>query len=187
MRLSDISPDEVAAQVRELVRYRVSVLEQALGVHVSLETEGISQDARFLTHYAQTGEVPEGMLVSECLQRVVSVLYMTAFQDYESITDDWQRGGHPEHEIDCVVRAALARSRLALGEEIPTTWFAALAGLCVPTARAYVSRYRLGENASRRGNVAAQRAIAWLSVQKTEWGAPTSDQAVYSRLAEVVE
>lgn len=164
IRLSDLTPDDVAREVTDWATAHLSSLAFAVGITDPIVAPGgsLAHEVRELVRYAQTGELdgsPAGRL-----QTVVDALYTTAHPSASMGLDaaDAAGRGEPEHAIDVVIRAALARDALSHWRTapVPVSWLAALAGLPVQTLRTYGAR---GELEVGGGKVGVSAARLWLS------------------------
>lgn len=168
IRLSTLAPDAVAAEVAGWVQSQIFRLGLALGVTdpSSISHVGdVVHATRVLTHYAVTGEPPGDAPISGYLQSVVEALYTAAHPDvYTRVHGDWQdETADPEHAIDAVIRAALARDRISSGERVPLHWVSVLAGTPLQTLRQYATPSRGELTTLRDGTITAHEASRWLS------------------------
>lgn len=167
IKLSTLTPQSVADEVLGWLRNHVGNLLFVAGNpdHYAVELPGgsLRYETLALTHYAQTGELPDGdTSAAGYLQTVVEALYAAAHPDvYPRVEGEWQRtGSDPEHAIDCVLRAALARDTIARGQPVPLGRLCALVELPVNTLRRYAHR---GEISATDGAMDAAQAREWLS------------------------
>lgn len=117
-----------------------------------------------LVIYAQRGGRIEGG-VTGTVQTVVEALYTAGHPDvYASVQGDWQQlTAEPQHPIDCVIRAAMAREIVEAGVlAVPLGWLAPLGGVTVQTLRSYAAR---GELQAIDSEVEPAEARRWLSTR----------------------
>lgn len=164
IRLSDLTPDDVAREVLDWCTSHLSSVAFACGLTDPIVAPGgsLAHETRELVHYAQTGEIAGQP--SARIQTIVEALYSGAHPDVYRYADvaDMAGKAEPEHAIDVVIRAALARELIETGQRVPVAWLACLASLPVQTLRTYGAR---GEIQIRDGDVTAKRAAEWLSAR----------------------
>lgn len=181
IRLAELDPVAVAREVCGWIIEHVGRVIFHVGhPDVTWPTDGIehtdlSLSVQELTRYAQSGPPHCGDATpGDYAQTVVEALWTAAYPGaYEGADLDAALGrGEPEHAIDVVLRAALARERLEHGARgrMPVAWLAALAGLPVQTLRTYQAR---GELAATDGEVTCSDARRWLSGRGIQIGVAT--------------
>jgi len=138
MRLRDIDPTALGQLAHEHVTDRIHALMTAIDpMAIPPQLDGPSEVRRCvtaLTHYARTGEPPEGRheLVREYLVSLVPAgLLPDTDPPDEPATED-----RVEAAVHRVVLAVLAREAIAEHRGVPTAWLAALAD----TQPSYVRR-----------------------------------------------
>lgn len=113
-----------------------------------------------LTRYAQTGCELDAH-PADYLQSVAELLWTAAHPDVYSTTDTIGEGrGEPEHAIDVVIRAALARDALAGPGRVPLVWVASLIGVTASHMRVLASREGLDV---KDGKAACAETRRWLT------------------------
>lgn len=177
IKLSEIDPVEVALEVCSWVVEHV----RSVTFHIDPSGEATAPLCRDLTNsdlalsvaelarYARSGppHCDDANGPAEYLQTVAEVLLTGAHPRVYSIVPypwdeslDEGRDTDPEHAIDVVLVAAMARDRLESGSDVTVRQLAALASLGVATLRTYGSR---GEFRVEGGEIAHAEAVRWLS------------------------
>lgn len=173
IRLSTLTPQSVADEVTGWVRQHITQLAWSLGApdHAPPQTGGdLWLSAAVVTHYAQTGRGPGDAPITGYLQSVVEALYQAPHPDvYSRVGTDYEGGAEdPEHAIDCVIRAALARDAVERGQGVPLRWLAPLAELSVATLRQYATPARGELRTLRDGAITSAEARRWLGARGVE-------------------
>lgn len=162
--LSELDPKAVAEEVCGWVLDRANRLLFALGESASahhLQQSDLGLSVRELVLYAQEG-APHcaDATPGDYVQTVVEALYTAAHPGvYPTVEGDWSSNEEPEHAIDVVIRAALARERLSSRGSTPIGWLAPLGGCSVKRLR---NLGALGEIKISDNEVPNAEARRWL-------------------------
>lgn len=173
MRLLDLDPQTLGQRAHEHVIDRIHGMLSAIDpMHIPPPLDGPSEVRRCvaaLTHYARTGEPPEG-------RRELVHEYLVSLIPAGLLPEDLEPGDEPETNdetaaaVHLVVLAVLARERLAVREPVPTAWLAALASTQPSYVRRLVSsgelrRWTRGVQ-DRRTYVHPDDAVRWLESRR---------------------
>lgn len=165
-RLSDLSPDAVAAEVWGWVQGHVGRL--LMHGEVPPTTWELARMAvhavATLTHWAQHGGELDAT-PAEYLQSVAELLWTAAHPDvYSSVDTIGEDRDDASRAINVVIRAALARDRIGGPPgRVPLHWLAALASIPYSSLRTYVARGEL--EAVRGEGVRCSDARRWLEAR----------------------
>jgi hypothetical protein len=165
--LADISPEELAEAVTEEVLSLARFLASALNARLGRPNEPrVAHLVGAVTAYAQRGadERPHIEIAND-INQLIELLSRTAYHHTthaaRAIFD--RKAGEPETQLDLVLLAARARSRIELGMPVPIRWLAALGGVSVKTARNLASERRIVTSNTSEGQAAtAADAATWL-------------------------
>lgn len=182
MKLADINPAEVAAEVVGWVAHQRFRLGMALWAVGTTDPEPApdwkASDIGLAVHqvavYARTGTPPEhrAELLPEYLQTIGEALWTGAHPGvYNAVPFPWAAGaGEPTEAIDVVLIAAVARDWLSRDEPVTQQMVAVLAGVSTLGLRNLVSAGELkadvpDDDDGRVRLVAAEEARRWLSAR----------------------
>lgn len=175
IKLAELDPVAVAEEVTGWVTGHIFNLAFQIDPSLPLRwptplsNTGLGLAVRELTAYAQHGppHCDDAGGPAEYLQTVIEALHTSSHPDgYARAETTAQGRGEPEHAIDVVIRAALARETIERGVgKVPLAWLGAIAGLPVATMYVYVSR---GELKANDGDVTCREARRWLSGRGVE-------------------
>lgn len=167
LRLADLEPEQVAEEVaRQVIDHVWSTVLMQLSP--SAEIRGIGEPratqiysaVRDLAHYAIHGKQPP----DDVHEHFISVLPLfSTIVGTEASMDGLSEEVDPETALGLVIRAAVARQRIADNSELSSADIAALASLSATQVRLLM---RSGEIPAREGAVAAKAAQRFLAARK---------------------
>jgi hypothetical protein len=168
LRLSQLVPDDVAADIAKRSVEHVAHLTMSL---LSLDalplalgdprTMEIYNEVRRFTYYATQGAMLEGDSVHECMISLIPLYQSVCGGD--AAVDGISEDADPETPLGLVIRAGLARERIARGEAVSAVELAALSDLSDRQVRQLI---RNGEIRASDGRISAKTATRFLSARQ---------------------
>lgn len=170
VKLSDLTPADVAAEAHDRVVGQAQRLAFAAGYDLvpgGAHTSDVRHAVEALTHYAQTGQYPEGRpeLIGEYLQSLAEPLYTRATDGAGYDVPELDHDADPETPWGLVLVAAVARDQIARRRGVTLAGLAVLAEVSPSRMRQLVSVGELETDGGKPARVPAGAARRWLEAR----------------------